>query len=72
MFLPLLVMLLAQGEGLQVLVFSAREDVVFLVEVPADGPNSRGLLRFVFSFCFTFAEISIFQDLGLEKDKLWS
>ena len=40
-------MLLAQGECLQVLVFSAGDDAVFLAEVPADGPDSRGLLRFV-------------------------
>ena len=53
MFLPLISVLLAQGEGLWMLVFSAGDDAVFLVEVPAGGPDSRGLLRFVLSFCFT-------------------
>ena len=52
MFLPLLVVLLAQGEGLWALEFSAGDDAVFTVEVPADGPDPRGLLRFVLSFCF--------------------
>ena len=47
MFLPLFVVLLVQGAGLQVLGFSAGDDAVFPVEVPAGGPDSRGLLRFV-------------------------
>ena len=47
MFLPLFVVLLAQGEGLWVLVFSARDDAVFPAEVPAGSPDSRGLLRFM-------------------------
>ena len=47
MFLPLFVVLSAQGEGLQVLVLSAGDDAVFLVEVHADSPDSRGLLRLI-------------------------
>ena len=43
-FLPLLVVLLAQGEGLGALEFFAGDDAVFSAEVPADGPDSRGLL----------------------------
>ena len=48
--------------------FSARDDAEFSLEVPADGPEILDELLFHF-----FAnKFFIFQDLGLEKDKLWS
>ena len=47
MFLPLVIVLLAQEEGLWVLVLSARDDAVFLAEVLAGSPDSRGLLRLI-------------------------
>ena len=54
-------------------VLSAGDDALFLVEVPADGPDSRGLLRLEAASISLFSSQNyIFQDLGLGETNKWS
>ena len=55
------------------LVHSAGVDSQVMAEAPSDGPDSRGLLRFIMQLLFQCSSVNyLFQDLGLGMTIKWS